>query len=140
MSKSANTLPIKPIQLKIDQLPQSLRETQMNSKTLIASILLASSLFTGQALASPDLTPEQLAKAKETASQMKLPMDFEAMLKEADRLGIKCEGDLTRRAIIRMCYLGVDTAQSKEEQKQIEERLIKKVNDLADKAEKKLKQ
>ncbi|GHU21244.1 hypothetical protein FACS189475_10440 [Betaproteobacteria bacterium] len=112
----------------------------MNSKTLIASILLASSLYTGLALASPDLTPEQLAKAKETASQMKPPVDFEAMLKEADRLGVECQGNLTIRAIIKACLNGIEIAQSKERQAKIEERLVKKVNDLADKAEKKLKQ
>ncbi|GHU38055.1 hypothetical protein AGMMS50256_36790 [Betaproteobacteria bacterium] len=112
----------------------------MNSKTLIASILLASSLYTGQALASPDLTPEQLGKAKETASQMKPPVDFEAMLKEADRLGVECTGDLTRKIKIASCSLKVDTAQSEERQVKIREETIQIVNDLADKAEKKLKQ
>jgi hypothetical protein len=141
-------------------LSQSVKEARMNYKALIASIFLVSSLFVGEALAKPDLTPEQLARARETAQQMKPPVDFDALLQEADRLGIECEGDLTRRAIIKMCKLDVETSQSKERQiqskerqakldaenakldeeyKVAEERLKRKVNDLADQADKILK-
>jgi hypothetical protein len=86
----------------------------MTTKPLITALALAISLYASQALARPDLTPEQLAKAKETASQMNPPIDVDEMLKEADRLGVECEGDLTLRYKIKMCYLRVDTAQSKE--------------------------
>jgi hypothetical protein len=47
---------------------------------------------------------------------MKPPVDFDAMLDEAGRLGVVCEGDLTRRAILKMCKLDVETAQSRERQ------------------------
>jgi type I restriction-modification system DNA methylase subunit len=88
----------------------------MTTKPLIPTLALAISLYASQALARPDLTPEQLAKAKETALNMNPPIDVAEMLKEADRLGVECEGDLTLRYKIKMCYLRVDTAQSKERQ------------------------
>ena len=87
----------------------------MNTQTLVASLFLVPSLFgASEALAKPDLTPEQLAKAKETASQMKPPVDFEAMLNEADRLGVECTGDLTRGARIVICGQKVENAKIQE--------------------------
>jgi hypothetical protein len=134
----------------------------MNTKALVASLFLVPSLFVAsEALAKPDLTPEQLAKAKETASKLNPPVDFDVLMNEADRLGVECTGDLTRKIKIEGCRLKVDTAQSEERQakldkeieaskerqnkldeehKVIEDRLKKKVNDLADKADKKLQQ
>jgi hypothetical protein len=126
----------------------------MNCKALLASIVLASSLFvTSEALAKPDLTPEQLAKARETAQQMKPPVDFDALLQEADRLGVECQGNFALRPIMNTCKNNVEIAQSKERQAQskerqakldeeykvTEERLKRKVSDLADQADKKLK-
>jgi hypothetical protein len=75
----------------------------MYAKSLVVSTILASSLFTAQAQARPDLTPEQLAKARETASQMKPPVDFDALLNEADRLDVECKGDLTNRIVLKTC-------------------------------------
>jgi hypothetical protein len=113
----------------------------MNAKTLLTATLLASSfLVTSQALAEPNLSPEQLAKARETASQMKPPVDFDAMLKEADRLGVKCEGDLTRKIKITTCKSKVNSAKLDEENKKLEDEIKQKVNDLADKAAEKLEQ
>jgi hypothetical protein len=107
-------------------LPQSVREALMNCKALVASIVLASSLFaTSEALAKPELTPEQLAKAKETAQQMKPPVDFDALLQEAERLGVECEGDLTRKGKIRVCANYVEIAQSDERIKASKERQAK---------------
>ena len=137
-------------------------ENQMSVKPVITALIMSATLFTASfALAGPDLTPEQLAKARETAQKMKPPVDFDALLVEADRLNIKCEGDLTRRAIIKMCKFDVEIAQSKERQakldeeieaskerqarldeeyKETEERLKRKVNELSDQAEQQLKQ
>jgi hypothetical protein len=118
----------------------------MRTKTLIVFTILASSLFAAQVQARPDLTPEQLAKARETASQMKPPVDFDAMLDEIDRLGVECTGDLTRKIRIESCRLRIDTAQSKERQEKLREEnakldkeAIQMINDIADKADKKLK-
>jgi hypothetical protein len=127
---------------------------QMSPKALISALILSVSLSASQALAKPEMTPEQLAKARETAALMKPPVDFDALLDEADRLGVVCEGELTIRANIRTCIngvkiaqskerqakLGADTARLREENEQIEDRLKRKVHDLADKAEQKLKQ
>ena len=144
-------------------------ENQMSVKPVITALIMSATLFTASfALAGPDLTPEQLAKAREVASQMKPPVDFDALLAEADRLSVDCEGDLTRRAIIKMCKFDVETAQSKErieaskerqakldeeieaskerqakldaESARLDEEAIRMINELSDKAEQKLKQ
>jgi hypothetical protein len=82
----------------------------MYAKALIAATILASSFFTAQALARLDLTPEQLAKARETASQMNPPVDFDVMLEEVDRLNVECTGDLTRKARIIICGQKIENA------------------------------
>jgi hypothetical protein len=85
----------------------------MRTKTLIVFTILASSLFAAQVQARPDLTPEQLAKARETASQMKPLVDFDAMLDEIDRLNVECTGDLTRKARIIICGQKIENAKLK---------------------------
>ncbi|MDR1987630.1 MAG: hypothetical protein LBQ24_02460 [Candidatus Peribacteria bacterium] len=130
-------------------------------KTLVAVVLSASSfLVINQALAGrPNLTPEQLAKAREVASKINPPIDFDALLDEADRLGVVCEGKLTIKGNIKTCKYSVETAQSEERiqaskerqaklreenarlDEQIQtrkERIIKKVNELSDEAERRL--
>jgi hypothetical protein len=81
-------------------------------KTLVAVLLSASSILAAsQALADrPNLTPEQLAKARESASQLNPPVDFDAMLDEVDRLGVECTGDLTRKARIIICGQDIEIA------------------------------
>ena len=103
-----------------------IKEAKMTYKTLIATILIASSLaVAGEVQAKPDMTAEQLAKARETAQQMKPPVDLDALFTEADRLGVKCEGDLTTRIVIKTCKGNVEIAQSKERQAQSKERQAK---------------
>jgi hypothetical protein len=94
---------------------------QMSSKALIPALVLSVCLSTSYAIAKPDMTPEQLTKAREIAVQLKPTVDFDALLDEADRLGVVCEGDLTRRAIIKMCKMDVEIAQSKERQAKLDE-------------------
>jgi hypothetical protein len=91
----------------------------------IVAVLLLSTLSASPALAKPEMTLEQLAKAREIATKMNPPIDFDAMLAEANRLGVECEDDLTRRAAIKMCMLDVDTAQSKERQQASRKRQAK---------------
>lgn len=88
----------------------------MDTKALVASVLFASSLFaSGQALAgNNDLTPEQLAKARESASQLNPPVDFDAMIKEANRLNVECTGDLTRKVRIHICGQDIEIAKKQE--------------------------
>jgi hypothetical protein len=112
----------------------------MPAKALMLTLTLCVCFSVSEAQARPELTAEQLAKARQTAAQMKPPVDFDVLLEEADRLGVQCEGDLTRKGKIRVCMNYVEIAQSKERQAKIEERLKKKIDDLADKADKKLKQ
>ncbi|MDR2788818.1 MAG: hypothetical protein LBD06_10790 [Candidatus Accumulibacter sp.] len=87
----------------------------MHVKTLVAVVLSASSLLvTSQALADrPNLTPEQLAKARQSASQLNPPVDFDAMLDEVDKLGVECTGDLTRKARIIICGQRIENAKLK---------------------------
>jgi hypothetical protein len=88
---------------------------RLKMKTLVAVLLSASSfLVASQALADrPNLTPEQLAKARESASQLNPPVDFDAMLDEVDRLGVECTGDLTRKARIIICGKDIENARIK---------------------------
>ena len=90
----------------------------MKLKALVIPALFASGLLaSNQALARSDMTPEQLAKARTSASQLNPPVDFDALMDEADKLGVKCEGDLTLRYKIKMCSLKVDNAKLDEEYK-----------------------
>jgi DNA anti-recombination protein RmuC len=132
-------------------------------KSLVVTALLASSLLaTNQALADkPKLTPEEFAKAEQLASQIKPPVDLKALLKEADRLGVECIGKLTIKANIKACKYGVETAQADEEIKKLDEEIKSsrerqakldeenarlkadtrnKINDIVEKADKKLKE
>ncbi|MDR0717189.1 MAG: hypothetical protein LBF50_07225, partial [Azoarcus sp.] len=61
-----------------------------------------------------NLTPEQLAKARESASQLNPPVDFDAMLDEVDRLGVECTGDLTRKARIIICGQKIENTKKQE--------------------------
>jgi hypothetical protein len=123
-----------------------IKEAQMTFKTLITTLLLSSTLFiASEALAKPDMTPEQLAKAKETARQMKPTVDLDVLFTEADRLKVECEGDLTTRIVIKTCKLSVETAQSEErqakikaERKQIQAETTELINQASDLAQKKL--
>jgi hypothetical protein len=103
----------------------------MNTKALVASLFLVSSLLaTGEALAKHELTPEQLVKARETASKLNPPVDFDVLMNEADRLGVECTGDLTRGARIVICGQKVDNAKLNEEGKRLDKEtaeLIKEV-------------
>jgi hypothetical protein len=111
----------------------------MIPKALISALVLTISLSTNQALAAkPELIQEQLTKAREIASQMKPPVSFDALLDEADRLGVKCEGDLTRRILIATCKLKVDsvkldadTARLREENAKLDEAYKAKRKELA---------
>jgi len=94
---------------------------QMNTKTLVTSILFASSLFvSGQALADkPNMSQEQLTKARAAAAQLNPPVDFDAMIKEADSLNVECTGDLTRKARIIICGQKIENAQIQAENARI---------------------
>jgi hypothetical protein len=84
----------------------------MKLKIFVMPALLASSLLAnGQALAEHKLTTEQLIKARQSASQLNPPVDFDALIKVADRLGVECTGDLTRKARIIICGQKVENAQ-----------------------------
>ncbi|MDL2268608.1 hypothetical protein LJC41_01330 [Desulfosarcina sp. OttesenSCG-928-G17] len=125
----------------------------MKHKVLATLLILCFGLIS-TAHARPDMTPEQIAKARETALQMKPPVDFDFMLDEADRLGVECTGDLTRRSKIWNCSNLVEIAQSKERQakldeeskrldeesKRLDEEAVRLVNEAADIAEQKLQQ
>jgi hypothetical protein len=101
----------------------------MSSKALIPALVLSVCLST-HAIAKLDMTPEQLTKAREIATQLKPPVDFDALLDEADRLGVVCEGNLTIRANIRTCINGVKIGQSKERQAASKERQAKLDEDI----------
>ncbi len=83
----------------------------MSLKAVIASILLSSSLFITSEAQAHDYTPEQVAKAQELANTMKTPVDIEALLAEADKLGVEC--DISTRIRIGSCETKIETEQSK---------------------------
>lgn len=127
----------------------------MSIKHLITALILSLSIFAaGDALARPELTDEQLAKARGVAQAMNPPVDFDVMLDEADRLGVECTGDFARKVRIEICSDKVEIAQSKERQaklreenarldaesERLDEEAIRMINELSDKAEQKLKQ
>jgi hypothetical protein len=98
-------------------------QAKMTAKPIISALVaLAISLFaSSQALARPDLTVEQLTKAREIAKNFDPPIDFDELLKEANRLGVECDGNLTLMYKIKMCMLDVDTAQSEERQAKLDD-------------------
>jgi hypothetical protein len=108
----------------------------MTAKALIASLVFANNLLVGDVLAKPNMTPEQLAKARETAAQMTPPVDFDALLDEADRLGVVCEGNLTIKGNIKTCKYRIETAQSKERVAVSRERQAKLDEEINAKGEK----
>jgi hypothetical protein len=87
--------------------------SQMTAKALIAALVLSTSLSVGQALAKHELSPEQLAKAREAGKQLNPPVDFDALMSEADKLGVECTGDLTRKARIIICGQRIENAKLK---------------------------
>ena len=93
------------------------------------------------------MTEEQLAKARKAAAEAKRPIDFDALMDEADRLGVECEGDLTTWTWQLICSVEVEGAQAREEteaskkrQKEIRRETVRLINEAADIAEKKLQQ
>jgi hypothetical protein len=88
---------------------------------LVAAALLLSTLSASPALAKPEMSAEQLAKAREIAAKMNPPVDFDTMLAEADRLGVECQGNLTIRANIKTCLNNIEIAQSKERVTKLDE-------------------
>ena len=132
------------------------QEKAMSStKILLSALMLSISMGASDALAKPNMTDEQLAKAREVASKLNPPIDFDAMILEAEKLGIDCsDKDLTKRPFIRACMNRIESAKLDEEIKAsqarqaildeniraTEERLREKVNALADSAEHKLNQ
>ena len=130
--------------------------TQMELKKLVATVVLSSTLaLAPTAEAKPNMTEEQLAKAREVASKLNPPVNFDEMLIEADRLGVEC-GDinLTLRGNVRTCVNRIKIAQGKEEiakldeeilasqarQAESENRLRQNIAELANEAEQKLNQ
>ena len=86
-------------------------------KALMSAVMISSSVFVASnAIAKTNMTEEQVAQARATASQMKIPIDFDAMIAEASRLGVECDGDLTRKVKIATCDTKVKRAQSQERQ------------------------
>lgn len=92
----------------------------MTIRILGAAVMLSCLLLPVEAIAKPDLTPEQLQRAREVAAQ--IDVDFDFMLSEADRLGVVCDGDLTRKIKIATCDTRVKGAQSEERERQNIER------------------
>jgi hypothetical protein len=83
----------------------------MTAKVLLSALVLSASLsVTGEVLARHELSPEQWARAREAARQLKPPVDFDALMKEVDRFGVECTGDLTRKARISICTDKVENA------------------------------
>lgn len=56
---------------------------------------------------------------------MKPPVDFDALLDEADRLGVACTGNFTLRPIIKTCSNKVETAQMEEDIQASKKRQVK---------------
>ncbi len=119
----------------------------MNLQNIIKTALFCLLVSTStEAMARPDLTPEELAKAQEIASQMNPPVDINTLLDEAERLGVECD-NISRKIKLKSCILKVDTEQSKERQAKLDEdnarldkEAIQMVNALSEEAERKLNQ
>ena len=90
------------------------KNTKLGVKGVALTVLLGVSAITSNAEAKVNMTEAELAKAREVALKIKPPVDFDLMLEEADRYGIECTGDLTRRIIISTCNNKVRSAQHKE--------------------------
>lgn len=121
------------------------------STSILASAIIPIALsfvfITTSSYSRPNFTEEQLTKARKAASEAKYPVDFDALMDEADRLDLECEGDLTDWFWIKMCKLDVEGAQarewiekSKKRQEATRKETIRLINEAADIAEKKLQQ
>lgn len=113
----------------------------------LALIVLSLLSFTSYSLARPNLTEEELAQARKAGAEAKYPINFDALMDEADRLGVECEGDLTTWVKQRICSIRVESAQfresteaSKKRQAEIQKETARLIHEAADKAERKLKQ
>jgi hypothetical protein len=112
----------------------------MKFKAFVVPALIASSLLANsQALAEHKLTSEQLAKARQSASQLNPPVDFDALIKEADRLKVVCTGDLTRGVRIAICEKKINNARKQEDIDRLEadteatkQKTLEMVKDLQD--------
>lgn len=130
----------------------AIKETKMKLTTFVASVLLSSSLLATDVQAKPDMTEEQLEKARKTALSLKPPVDFDELMSEAERLGVDCKGELSHRVVLKTCKLNVESAQSRERQAKLDRdieglrkenamldaELKKRVDELANMADKKL--
>lgn len=128
-------------------IPKENKETKMKLTTLATSVLISSALVAGSAQARPNMTDEELTKARHTASQLKPAINLDELLDEADRLGVICDGDLGHRVVLKTCAGNVKIAQSRERQAKLDEdnakldqELKDKVNALAKSVDKKLNQ
>ena len=108
--------------------------------TLMSFSLSLFFFTTAEVQARQDLTSEQLTQAKELASTMKPPVNFEVMLQEADRLGVECNGDLTAKRGLRSCMNRVEIAQSEEKQAKLDEEAIQLIKEVSGIAKQKLQQ
>ena len=130
-------------------------KTMSSTKVLLSALILSVSMSASDALAKTNLSEEQLAKAREVASQMKPPVDFDQMILEAEKLGIECgDKDLTKRPFIRSCMNRIETAKldeeitaSKERQAKLDEEIAtietemkQQLSEIASQAEQKLNQ
>jgi hypothetical protein len=83
----------------------------MNVKALLSVLVFFAGVsVAGEVLARNELSPEQWARAREAARQLKPPVDFDALMKEVDQFGVECTGDLTRKARIIICGQKVENA------------------------------
>ena len=82
---------------------------------------------------APTMTQEELTKAREVASQIKPPVDFDLMMAEAKRLGVECGNKFEYKYQIKTCSLKVDNAQ-------IDERTMENLKKATEIAEDKQKQ
>jgi predicted RNase H-like nuclease (RuvC/YqgF family) len=96
----------------------------MNVKVLLSVLVFFAGVsVAGGVLAGNELSPEQWARAREAARQLTPPVDFDALMKEVDQLGVECTGDLTRKARIIICGQRIENAKLKAENAQIEARI-----------------
>jgi septal ring factor EnvC (AmiA/AmiB activator) len=85
----------------------------MTAQALLSALVLSAGLsVTGEVLAGNELSPEQLAKAREAARQLTPPVDFDALMKKVDQFGVECTGDLTRKVRIDICTDKVKNAKT----------------------------
>jgi hypothetical protein len=85
----------------------------MNVKVLLSVLVFFAGVsVAGEVLARNELSPEQWARAREAARQLTLSVDFDALMKEVDRFGVECTGDLTRKVRIDICTDKVKNAKT----------------------------